>query len=105
MATLRQPIDWRKVSLINANKIIRENNIDELQNLLEMVTFADVDGIQDIDPCVATLLKLSQRMTEYTLTTQDQLKSSLLQFQEENEMLKSLNAELSVKEEKNLEYG
>ena len=48
MTTIKQPIDWRKLSLINANKIIRENNIEELQNLLEMVTFADVDGIDDI---------------------------------------------------------
>jgi len=92
------------LSLINANKIIRENNIEELQNLLEMVTFADVDGIDDIDPCVSTLLKLSQRMTEYTLSTQDTLKQSLLQFQNENAMLKQLNTELESQNSGHLEY-
>ena len=57
MTTLKQPIDWRKLSLINANKIIRDNNIEELQGLLEMVTFADVDGIDDIGGW-ARILKL-----------------------------------------------
>ena len=94
MTTNRQPIDWRKLSLINADKIINENDVESLQSLLEFVTFADVNQITDIDPCVATLLKLSQRMTQYTLGTQEQLKLSLENCVNENTILKARIQEL-----------
>lgn len=41
-------IDWRKLSMINANQIINENDVDKLQSLLEFVTYADCDQIADI---------------------------------------------------------
>ena len=43
-------------------------------------------------------------MTEYTLSTQDTLKQSLLQFQNENAMLKQLNTELESQNSGHLEY-
>jgi len=100
----KHAVDWRKLSKINADQIIRENDVEKLQGYLEMVTFADVDGIQDVDPCVATLLKLSQTMTQYTLATQEQLKQSLLELENENAHLREENAMLQGVQSKNDEY-
>merc|ERR1712048_739021 len=69
-----------------------------------MVTYADVDGISDVDPCVATLLKLSQGMTIYTIQSQEQLRSYISQLEAENLQLKNENKDLKVNQENHDEY-
>ena len=67
-------VDWRKLSLIDVDRISETMDIDQLQEYIELVTYASLDELTDIDPLFVKLFRLSQFTIEYLLHSQDYLK-------------------------------
>ena len=69
-------VDWRQVSLIDIDRIARDMDIPALQQHIELVTFAKLDSLYDIDPLFVKLFQIAQYTLEYLLHSQ--VKSSLI---------------------------
>ena len=63
-------IDWRSVSLIDIDRIAQTMDIAALQEHMELVTFANLDEIFDLDPLFVKLFKVAQYTIEYLLHSQ-----------------------------------
>ena len=68
-------INWRRLSSIDIDKVVRELDFVTLQENISAVTFCNVDAVGDVDPLFAKLLKLAQYTIEYLLHSQDYLQS------------------------------
>lgn len=68
-------INWRKLSSIDLDRLVRDLDFVTLQENISAVTFCNVDTVGDIDPLFAKLLKLAQYTIEYLLHSQDYLQS------------------------------
>lgn len=74
-------VDWRQVSLIDIDRIARDMDIPALQQHIELVTFAKLDSLYDIDPLFVKLFQIAQYTLEYLLHSQDFLKNSVCEEQ------------------------
>jgi len=63
-------VDWRQVSLIDIDRIARDMDIAALQQHIELVTFAKLDSLYDIDPLFVKLFQIAQYTLEYLLHSQ-----------------------------------
>ena len=43
-------VDWRKLSLIDVDHIAQSMDIDQLQEHIELVTYASLDELDSVDP-------------------------------------------------------
>jgi len=68
-------INWRKLSSIDLDRVVRDLDFVTLQENISAVTFCNVDAVGDIDPLFAKLLKLAQYTIEYLLHSQEYLQS------------------------------
>jgi len=68
-------INWRKLSSIDLDRVVRELDFVTLQENISAVTFCNVDAVGDVDPLFAKLLKMAQYTIEYLLHSQDYLQS------------------------------
>eukprot|EP00158_Paraphelidium_tribonemae_P009673 Partr_v1_DN28927_c4_g1_i4_m25223 putative DAZ interacting protein len=68
----REAIDWRLLSSVNMDKLVRERDIVSLQKVLENVTFCDIEkeAFDNMDPNYIKLFQLSQLIAEYLLHCQ-----------------------------------
>ncbi|KAH0623938.1 hypothetical protein JD844_007153 [Phrynosoma platyrhinos] len=115
---LRQdPIDWRRFSAIDVERVARELDLATLQENINSVTFCNLDAEkcpycqQPVDPVLLKVLKMAQLTIEYLLHSQEYLSMSLTLQEEQHqaafEDLKRLKYDLdkqaeelkSVKEE------
>lgn len=78
-------VDWRQVSLIDIDRIARDMDIPALQQHIELVTFAKLDSLYDIDPLFVKLFQIAQYTLEYLLHSQDFLKNSVCEEQKKVE--------------------
>uniref|UniRef100_A0A671T4E9 DAZ interacting zinc finger protein 1-like n=1 Tax=Sinocyclocheilus anshuiensis TaxID=1608454 RepID=A0A671T4E9_9TELE len=83
-----EPIDWRRLSALDVERVERDMNVDMLQNFITTVTFCAVEGERcpncrgPADPSLIKLLRMSQLSTEYLLHCQDLLSSQLSGLEE-----------------------
>jgi hypothetical protein len=65
-------LDWRLLAALQVEKIHREVDIESLQEIMENITFCDVDSedLRYVDPNYIKLFKLSQMIIEYLLHSQ-----------------------------------
>uniref|UniRef100_A0A672S6Q7 Zinc finger protein DZIP1L-like n=1 Tax=Sinocyclocheilus grahami TaxID=75366 RepID=A0A672S6Q7_SINGR len=83
-----EPIDWRRLSALDVERVERDMDVDMLQNFITTVTFCAVEGERcpncrgPADPSLIKLLRMSQLSTEYLLHCQDLLSSQLSGLEE-----------------------
>ncbi|KAK2889151.1 hypothetical protein Q8A67_014526 [Cirrhinus molitorella] len=83
-----EPIDWRRLSALDVERVERDMDVDVLQNFIMTVTFCAVEGERcpncrgPADPSLIKLLRMSQLSTEYLLHSQDLLSSQLSGLEE-----------------------
>ncbi|KAI5246286.1 Alpha-1,4-N-Acetylglucosaminyltransferase, partial [Manis pentadactyla] len=82
-----QCIDWRHISTLDVDRVAREVDVAILQELLNGVTFCNLDlevcshcG-QPVDPALLKVLRLTQFIIEYLLHCQDCLSASVVQLE------------------------
>ncbi|CAM4624284.1 unnamed protein product [Leuciscus chuanchicus] len=83
-----EPIDWRRLSALDVNRVVQELDVSVLQDFIMTVTFCAVDGERcpncrgPADPSLIKLLRMSQLSTEYLLHCQDFLSAQLSGLEE-----------------------
>ncbi|XP_026119502.1 cilium assembly protein DZIP1L [Carassius auratus] len=83
-----EPVDWRRLSALDVERVERDMDVDMLQNFITTVTFCAVEGERcpncrgPADPSLIKLLRMSQLSTEYLLHCQDLLSSQLSGLEE-----------------------
>ncbi|RXN14009.1 zinc finger DZIP1L-like protein [Labeo rohita] len=83
-----EPVDWRRLSALDVERVERDMDVDVLQNFITTVTFCAVEGERcpncrgPADPSLIKLLRMSQLSTEYLLHCQDLLSSQLSGLEE-----------------------
>ncbi|KAJ3175686.1 Zinc finger protein dzip1 [Geranomyces variabilis] len=71
----RERVNWRLLSSMNIDQIMKEVDIKALQDIMENLTFCDIDG-EDLrypDQNIVKLIKLAQLTIEYLLHSQQYL--------------------------------
>ncbi|XP_057344328.1 cilium assembly protein DZIP1L-like [Manis pentadactyla] len=82
-----QCIDWRHISTLDVDRVAREVDVAILQELLNGVTFCNLDREvcshygQPVDPALLKILRLTQFIIEYLLHCQDCLSASVVQLE------------------------
>ena len=67
-------LSWERIGALNIDEIVSNSSLGALQELIDMVTFSQVDVI-DLDrpkPAMLNLIHISQLMLEYLLSCQEQ---------------------------------
>ncbi|KAJ3060290.1 Zinc finger protein dzip1l, partial [Rhizoclosmatium hyalinum] len=66
-------LDWRLLASLQVERVQREVDITALQEIMENITFCDVDSedVRYVDPNFLKLFKISQLIIEYLVHTQD----------------------------------
>ncbi|XP_051754240.1 cilium assembly protein DZIP1L isoform X2 [Ctenopharyngodon idella] len=83
-----EPIDWRRLSALDVDRVAREIDVSVLQDFIMTITFCAVDGERcpncrgPADPSLIKLLRMSQLSTEYLLHCQDFLSTQLSGLEE-----------------------
>uniref|UniRef100_A0A8C2BDG7 DAZ interacting zinc finger protein 1-like n=1 Tax=Cyprinus carpio TaxID=7962 RepID=A0A8C2BDG7_CYPCA len=107
-----EPLDWRRLSTLDVERVERDMDVDVLQNFITTVTFCAVEGERcpncrgPADPSLIKLLRMSQLSTEYLLHCQDMLSSQLSGLEERLQAALSLvqrGEEQRTELEKNLQ--
>ncbi|KAK2496122.1 hypothetical protein MC885_018333, partial [Smutsia gigantea] len=82
-----ESIDWRRISALDVDRVAREVDVAILQELLNGVTFCNLDREacshcgQPVDPALLKVLRLAQLIIEYLLHCQDCLSASVAQLE------------------------
>ncbi|NXP14835.1 DZI1L protein, partial [Thinocorus orbignyianus] len=80
----RLPVDWRRFSAIDVERVAREVDLAALQDHITTVTFCDLDGEQcphcgqPADPILLKVLRMAQLSMEYLLHCQEHLGTTLV---------------------------
>eukprot|EP00775_Hariotina_reticulata_P007380 gene7380-7589_t len=72
----RMRIDWRLLHGVDVNKLIRDTDLDTLEQLVSCITWGDLEaeGPGQVNPSsTAKLFRLAQLLLEYLLYVQDNL--------------------------------
>ncbi|XP_043097189.1 zinc finger protein DZIP1L isoform X2 [Puntigrus tetrazona] len=83
-----EPVDWRRLSALDVERVERDIDVDVLQDFITTVTFCAVEGERcpncrgPADPSLIKLLRMSQLSTEYLLRCQDLLSSQVSGLEE-----------------------
>lgn len=83
-----EPIDWRRMAVVDVDRVERETDINVLQEFISAVTFCVVEGERcpqcrcPIDMTLLKVLRMSQLSTEYLLHCQDYLSSQVAALEE-----------------------
>ncbi|XP_066477591.1 cilium assembly protein DZIP1L [Tiliqua scincoides] len=93
----RDPIDWRRFSAIDVERVARELDLATLQENINSITFCNLDAEkcpycqQPVDPVLLKVLKMAQLTIEYLLHSQEYLSMSLaLQEEQQQQTLEDL---------------
>uniref|UniRef100_H2ZXJ9 Cilium assembly protein DZIP1 N-terminal domain-containing protein n=1 Tax=Latimeria chalumnae TaxID=7897 RepID=H2ZXJ9_LATCH len=84
----QEPVDWRRISAIDVEKVASELDFITLQENIVNVTFCDVGKERcpycqnPVDPVLLKMFRLAQLTTEYLLHSQEYLTSSLQALEE-----------------------
>ncbi|KAM6223881.1 cilium assembly protein DZIP1L [Rhynchocyon petersi] len=83
----RERVDWRRISSLDMERVVREIDVATLQENLSSVTFCNLDREtcsycgQPVDPVLLKVLRLAQLIIEYLLHCQDCLRASIVQLE------------------------
>lgn len=83
-----EPIDWRRLSALDVDRVVQEIDVRVLQDFIMTVTFCAADCERcpncrgPADPSLIKLLRMSQLSTEYLLHCQDFLSTQLSGLEE-----------------------
>nr|XP_012643206.1 zinc finger protein DZIP1L isoform X5 [Microcebus murinus] len=83
----RESMDWRRISTLDVDRVIRELDVATLQENITGVTFCNLDREvcsrcgQPVDPALLKVLRLAQLIIEYLLHCQDCLSASIAQLE------------------------
>jgi hypothetical protein len=71
----RERINWRFLASIQLDRVIRDVDIQILQEIMENITFCDLEAedLRHVDPNIVKLFQLSQLIIEYQLHSQEYL--------------------------------
>eukprot|EP00158_Paraphelidium_tribonemae_P009666 Partr_v1_DN28927_c4_g1_i11_m25253 putative DAZ interacting protein len=94
----REAIDWRLLSSVNMDKLVRERDIVSLQKVLENVTFCDIEkeAFDTMDPNFIKLFQLSQLIAEYLLHCQSTLVATQAHAQNEQQVADQTRSQLTA---------
>eukprot|EP01052_Picozoa_sp_SAG31_P012231 SAG31_NODE_710_length_12681_cov_5.880277_2_plen_364_part_00 len=98
-------LNWRSLSTVSLEKVVRNIDVDTLQDHLEMITFCNAatsDVAQYADPNFIKLFRLSQLIIEYTLYTMEIIDEARLNIEKELASAKKV-ADDAKKKKKELE--
>mmetsp|Transcript_12308 Transcript_12308/g.19865 ORF Transcript_12308/g.19865 Transcript_12308/m.19865 type:complete len:1163 (+) Transcript_12308:57-3545(+) len=99
-------LDWRSLSAVDIDRIIREVDIEALQNNLENIAYADIES-EDLrqfsDTNYVKIFRLSQLIIEYLLYVQEWLSSANASAEMERGELAASLEELAIQNEKKAE--
>uniref|UniRef100_A0A8C3JQX4 C2H2-type domain-containing protein n=1 Tax=Calidris pygmaea TaxID=425635 RepID=A0A8C3JQX4_9CHAR len=79
----RLPVDWRRFSAVDVERVAREVDLAALQDHMAAITFCNLDGErcphcgQPADPVLLKVLRMAQLSMEYLLHCQEHLGTSL----------------------------
>ncbi|KAJ3253839.1 Zinc finger protein dzip1l [Boothiomyces macroporosus] len=102
----RQRINWRVLTSLNVDDIVRKNDVGSLQNIIENITFCDAhesgrssitSDLESVDPNMLKLFQLAQLIIEFLLYTQTDLIEKNNAINEANQNLKLNMDELNAK--------
>lgn len=95
-------VNWRAVSSVDVERIVDDNKIEELQSIIDDVTFCDVKS-SDIKGntihSTKKLVQLMQLMLEYLLYCQESQLQLVRELQKKNNNMKYQNKVMSQKNE------
>uniref|UniRef100_A0A8B9HYM1 DAZ interacting zinc finger protein 1-like n=1 Tax=Astyanax mexicanus TaxID=7994 RepID=A0A8B9HYM1_ASTMX len=83
-----EPMDWRRLSALDVDRVAREMDINVLQEFITAVTFCDAESERcphcrgATDPTLLKVLRMSQLSTEYLLHCQDYLSTQVSALEE-----------------------
>ncbi|KAL2804402.1 cilium assembly protein DZIP1L isoform 2, partial [Daubentonia madagascariensis] len=83
----RESMDWRRISALDVDRVVRELDVATLQENITGVTFCNLDREvcsrcgQPVDPALLKVLRLAQLIIEYLLHCQDCLSASVAQLE------------------------
>jgi predicted RNase H-like nuclease (RuvC/YqgF family) len=82
----RERINWRFLASIQLERVIRDVDIQILQEIMENITFCDLEAedLRHVDPNIVKLFQLSQLIIEYQLHSQEYLVSQKSGVDQEN---------------------
>ncbi|KAJ3129410.1 Zinc finger protein dzip1 [Nowakowskiella sp. JEL0407] len=69
----KERLDWRMLGALQVEKIVREVDIERLQEAIDNITFCDIEAedLRYVDPNIVKLFQLSQLVIEYLLYSQE----------------------------------
>ncbi|TRY72775.1 hypothetical protein DNTS_029733 [Danionella cerebrum] len=91
-----EPVDWRRLSTLDVDRVARDVDVGILQDFITSVTFCNVEAERcpncrgPADPALIKLLQMSQLSTEYLLHCQDVLSTQLSGLEERLQGAQSL---------------
>eukprot|EP00835_Amoeboradix_gromovi_P001992 NODE_103_length_20051_cov_0.229401.p4 type:complete len:552 gc:universal NODE_103_length_20051_cov_0.229401:17830-16175(-) len=89
-------INWKLIGAVTPERIQEENNTEELMEIMDMITYCNIDKERFQDINLIKLFKLSQLLNEYLMTKNKHVQ------ERNNELEKSLSeVEYSMKDLKN----
>ncbi|KAI8921456.1 Iguana/Dzip1-like DAZ-interacting protein N-terminal-domain-containing protein [Entophlyctis helioformis] len=89
----RERLNWRMLAAIDADRVMRDVDVPALQEIMENVTFCDIDAedLRYIDPNFVKLFRLAQMMIEYLLHSQDYLADQRAELRQELDELRLIH--------------
>ncbi|XP_035380492.1 zinc finger protein DZIP1L [Electrophorus electricus] len=84
-----EPMDWRRMSVLDVDRVAREMDVSALQEFISAVTFCDVAGERcphcrgPTDGALLKVLRMSQLSTEYLLHCQGCLSTQVSTLEEQ----------------------
>ncbi|XP_053455261.1 cilium assembly protein DZIP1L isoform X2 [Nycticebus coucang] len=82
-----ESMDWRRISALDVDRVVRELDVATLQENITGVTFCNLDREvcsrcgQPVDPALLKVLRLAQLIIEYLLHCQECLSASVAQLE------------------------
>ncbi|XP_023368823.1 zinc finger protein DZIP1L isoform X2 [Otolemur garnettii] len=82
-----ESMDWRRISALDVDRVVRELDVATLQENITGVTFCNLDQEvcsrcgQPVDPALLKVLRLAQLIIEYLLHCQECLSTSVAQLE------------------------
>ena len=86
-------VDWRRISCINLDKMISEQDFSVLQENLTFVAFCNMASVSNLDPLVLKIFQLAQYTIEYLLHSQEYLQGLIEDGKNEVESMYNKNSE------------
>ncbi|XP_065056654.1 uncharacterized protein LOC135684888 isoform X3 [Rhopilema esculentum] len=103
-----EKIDWRRLAMVDIEKVKREVDVKTLQDNVANIAFCDVENelsLREADANLVKLFKLAQLLIEYLLNSQQYLEGYIAQVESQIQKAVEEKSNLSAEiEKKNMAY-